>query len=86
MAGEDPGGRNQRREQAAVPENTYLMDSGSTAGNRPGVSALNRSSSVALCLCVEAGSYLIARFPIAQSPLVVRMKICPSEIAGELSV
>lgn len=32
------------------------------------------------------GYCFVVRFPIAQSAPVVRMKICPSEIAGELSV
>jgi len=40
------------------------------------------AANLRICQCY----CFIARFPIAHSAAVVRMKICPSEIAGELSV
>ena len=35
---------------------------------------------------MSRGQFFVLRFPIAHNALVVRMKICPSDTAGELSV
>lgn len=53
--------------------------SGSPQRKLPSLAVPSRSSRL-------RGYCFVARFPTAHKPPVVRMKICPSEIAGELSV